>query len=181
MSAILPPGTETRRVGVVLEKRKLDNPWIDHAWRPVQILPGVPEAPPWTLLGRDEKTERWFVGAAELVLYRRESESYIFNLRADAPAVFVVLRRVPDERGIELIDATVCAAEATARSDAGEDMVDSVPMPDDIRDWVAAFVDVNPPTTEYKKRKRDKANPEALARRTYLYESDPLRQMPEDE
>lgn len=180
MSSI-PPGTENLRIGVVLERRKLDNPWIDHSWHAVQILPGELQAPAWTLLTRDEQSERWYAGAADLVLYRRESESYVYNLRATAPSVYVVLRRSADEHGIELVATTVCAAEATARSDAGEDMVEAVPMPDSIRDWVGEFVDINPPTGVHKKRKRDKANPEALARRTYLYESDPFRQMPEDE
>lgn len=54
-------------------------------------------------------------------------------------------------------------------------------MPQPILDWLAGYVQQYPPTKEHYKRKRDRADPEALARRTRLYESDPLRQMPEDE
>ena len=36
--------TETsRQVGVVLRRRRIDNPWIDHMWSPAMILDEVPD------------------------------------------------------------------------------------------------------------------------------------------
>ncbi len=40
-------------VGVVVERRKAKSQWIDHVWRPVAVLDGVPEAAPWTLLSEE--------------------------------------------------------------------------------------------------------------------------------
>ena len=37
-------------VGVVVERRKAASQWIDFLWRPVAVLPGEPEAKPWTVL-----------------------------------------------------------------------------------------------------------------------------------
>src|SRR5205807_3508396 len=37
-------------VGVVVERRVATSPWIEHVWRPVGVLAGVPETPPWTSL-----------------------------------------------------------------------------------------------------------------------------------
>jgi len=31
---------ETLPLGIVLERRKIDNPWVDHTWRPVAVIPG---------------------------------------------------------------------------------------------------------------------------------------------
>ena len=40
-------------VGVVVERSKAASPWIDFIWRPVAVLPGQPETPPWTVLADD--------------------------------------------------------------------------------------------------------------------------------
>lgn len=177
----LPPETELRRVGVIVERRVLDNPWVDHSWRPVQVLPGVPDSEPWTKLDEGEGWVRYYAGPADLYLFRHETETYAYNIESTQPAVWVFLRASVDERGIELHGASVDPGEAHAHNDTGDDIVDFVPMPDPILDWVTDYVRRHPPTKEHFKRKRDRANPEALARKTWLYESDPLRQVPEDE
>lgn len=179
---VRPPETESRHVGVILERRKLDNPWVDHSWRPVQVLPGVPDSQPWTKLAEGENWVQYYAGAAELVLYRHESETYAYNIESAKPAVWLFLRNSTDNPlGIELHGASVDPGEAHAHNDTGDDIVDFVAMPDAILEWVTDYVRRHPPTKEHYKRKRDRANPEALARRTRLYESDPLRQVPEDE
>jgi hypothetical protein len=43
----------SREVGVVLRRRSIDNPWIDHMWSPVMILDEVPETAPWTVLSAE--------------------------------------------------------------------------------------------------------------------------------
>jgi len=174
-------GTEAWQVGVVVERRRLNSRWVDHAWQAVQVLPGAPASPPWTKLAEGEGWERFYIGPAELLLYRRETISYKYNLESSQPSVFVILRRSSDERGIGLHLATVCAGEAHAYAESMEDTVEAVPMPDVIRDWVAEYVTRHHVDEKFYKRKRTKADAEALARRSFLYESDPLRQMPEDE
>lgn len=180
-SDIRPPETESRMVGVILERRKLDNPWVDYSWRPVQVLPGVPDTPSWTKVASGDGWERYYVGGGELKLFRRETISYKYNLESSQPSIFIVLRKTPDEWGVSLHLATVCAGEAHAYAESMEDVVDSLPMPEDIQAWVSSFLEHHHVEQKFYKRKRDRANPEALGRKTYLYESDPLRQMPEDE
>jgi len=34
--------TESMSAGVVLERRKIDNPWQDYTWHPVAVIPGAP-------------------------------------------------------------------------------------------------------------------------------------------
>ena len=174
-------GTETWQVGVVVERRRLNSRWVDHAWQAVQVLPGAPASPPWTRLAEGEGWERFYAGPAELLLYRRETISYKYNLESSQPSVFVILRRNNDERGIALHLATVCAGEAHAYAESMEDTVEAVPMPEEIQNWVSGYVARHHVDEKFYKRKRTKTDTEALARRSFLYESDPLRQMPEDE
>lgn len=181
MTNILPPETETRTIGVILERRRLNNPWKEFSWRPVQVLPGVPGSPPWTKLAEGDGWEQFYAGAAELALYRHESETYAYNIQSAQPAVWIFLRTTDEPPGIALHGASVDPGEAHAHNDTGDDIVDFVPMPEPILAWLVDYVERHPPTREHYKRRRDRANPEALARRSRLYESDPLRQMPEDE
>ncbi len=174
-------GTEAWEVGVVVERRRLSSPWADHAWQAVQVLPGAPTSPPWTRLAEGEGWERFYAGPARLLLYRRETISYKYNLESSQPSVFVILRRSGDERGIGLHLATVCAGEAHAYAESMEDIVEAVPMPEEIHRWVSDYVARHHVEEKFYKRKRTKADTEALARHKFLYQSDPLRQMPEDE
>ncbi len=50
-------------------------------------------------------------------------------------------------------------------TEAGSDLVETVPMPNAIRRMVAAFVAEHHVEQPFVKRKRDRADPEALARR----------------
>src|SRR5262249_50438550 len=52
-------------VGVVVERRRATSPWIDHVWRPVVVLAGVPETAPWTRLAGDANVATFYAGAAE--------------------------------------------------------------------------------------------------------------------
>ncbi len=48
--------TETMSAGVVLERRKIDNPWQDYAWQPVAVIPGAPPRV-FVVLRPDEEDE----------------------------------------------------------------------------------------------------------------------------
>ncbi|MGB9062319.1 MAG: DUF3305 domain-containing protein, partial [Pseudolabrys sp.] len=51
MSSI--PPLARYEVGVVVERSKGASQWVDFHWRPVTILVGVPDTPPWTKLTDD--------------------------------------------------------------------------------------------------------------------------------
>ena len=53
-------------VGVVVERRVATSPWIEHVWRPVRVLAGVPEAEPWTTLPGASGADTFYAGAAEV-------------------------------------------------------------------------------------------------------------------
>jgi hypothetical protein len=78
----------------------------------------------------------------------------------------VVLENTGVEPPWRLAIVTADPAEAEAIAGLGNDeLVDTVPMPPAIEDAVAAFVAEHHVERAFVKRKRDRANPEKMARR----------------
>jgi hypothetical protein len=51
-------------VGIVVERRKATSPWIEHVWRPVAALVGIPATAPWTEIDAQPDAARFFAGGA---------------------------------------------------------------------------------------------------------------------
>lgn len=143
-------------VGVVVERRKATSPWLDFVWQPTTVLPGVPAAEPWTALGPVGDTTGFFAGTATVQLYRTETANYIDNLTSDAPLLWVVLRPTDRQPPYELVAVTADPAEGEAYTEAGNDLVDTVAMPVEIRDALEAFVAEHHVARPFFKRQRDR-------------------------
>ncbi len=167
------PGTVRIPVAVLAERRPGVTPWADWTWRAVEVLEGaVPELPPWTLLREAEGRSLFFAGAAEVALHPTDTANYRENLRAEAPRVWVVLREAaagaeapPPPPGLLLQCVTVDAGEAQIYADAGADLLEALPMPPGLRAATEAFVAQHHVERRFLKRRRDRADPEAMARR----------------
>ena len=152
-------------VGVVVERRKAQSQWIDFIWRPATVLAGLPDAVPWTVLASDGDGATFYAGTAEISLYRTETTNYRGNLATGAPVLWVALRPTGVEPPYDIIAVTADPAEGEALTEAGNDLVDVVPMPEPVRDLIEAFVAEHHVERPFYKRQRDRADPEALARR----------------
>jgi hypothetical protein len=150
-------------VGVVVVKRALKNPWASHAWLPLAILPAVPDAPPWTCLASQGGDETWYAGASEITLHAAATGHYRDNLTAAQPSLWVVLRPVGDE--VELVSVLADPYEGEALAESIGAIVEPVPMPLDVQRRVQAFFEAFHVERQFFKRKRDRADPEAMARR----------------
>jgi Protein of unknown function (DUF3305) len=145
-------------VGVVVERHRATSPWLDFVWRPVSVLPGIPAAKPWTPLGPVGDTTTFFAGTATIALHRTETANYIDNLSSGAPLLWVVLRPTEAQPPYEVLAVTADPAEGEAFTEAGNDLVETVPMPADIEDVVAAFVAEHHVDRAFFKRRRDTDN-----------------------
>jgi len=153
-------------VGVVLERSKSSSQWADFYWRPVGVLAGVPDTPPGTKLSDDGERATFYAGSTDIELYRTETANYRDNLRLETPLLWVILRPVEADPPYELAAVTADPAEGEAMTEAGANLVDTVVMPKPVQDVVAAFVAEHHVEEDvFVKRKRDRANPEAMARR----------------
>lgn len=156
---------ERMSIGVVIERRRVEHPWQPERWRAVAALPGRPAAAPGTLLARGEGWARYYAGAVELALFPGETEGYRDNLASSRPAIYVVLRRCDGEPGLALRAATVDPGEIEAQAEAGDDLIEALPLPPAVAAWIAGFVARHHVERPFHKRRRDRADPEALAPR----------------
>jgi len=127
-------------VGVVVERHKATSPWLDFVWRPVSILSGLPAAAPWTLIGTDADRQTFYAGTASIALYRTETANYLSNLSSGAPLLWVVLRPREADPPYEVLAVTADPAEGEAFAEAGNDLIETVPMPADIAGAIEAFI-----------------------------------------
>jgi Protein of unknown function (DUF3305) len=152
-------------VGVVVERRKAASPWIDFTWQPVAILPGQPDAAPWTVLATDGDRTTFYAGPAQIELHRTETAQYRDNLASAAPSLWVALRSTGVEPAYAIVAVTADPAEGESFTQVGDDLVEAVAMPQAVRDLVEAFVAEHHVERPFVKRERDRADPEGLARR----------------
>ena len=122
MSSI--PPLARYEVGVVVERSKGASRWVDFHWRPVSVLVGVPDTPPWTKLTDDGERATFYAGAAAVELYRTETAHYRDNLQMDPPQLWVVLRPVERDPPYELAIVTADPAEGEGMTEAGEQIVE---------------------------------------------------------
>jgi hypothetical protein len=160
-------------VGVVVERSKALNPWLDFVWRPVSVLSGIPSAEPWTILGTTGDKTTYFAGTATIDLYRTETANYIDNLEAGTPLLWVVLRATGAQPPYEVVAVTADPAEGEAFTEVGNDLVETVSMPDDIEAALEAFVAEHHVERPFVKRKRDKDDPGRSGRGRKPWENKP--------
>jgi hypothetical protein len=152
-------------VGVVVERCKADSPWIDFVWRGIGVLPDEPEMMPWTLIREQDGATLFYAGSATVDLYRSETERYRDNLSTGTPSVWIVLSPVEGPFPYAVAAVTADPAEGEAFTEAGANLVEAVPMPEVLHEAIENFINEHHVETEFVKRERRRADPEALARR----------------
>jgi hypothetical protein len=160
---------EEMLVGIVVERRKLSSPWLDHAWLPVAVLPGAPDVAAWTLLDPNEGSPRYYAGAHPIRLFPGETAQHRDNLASGQPRIWVAVRptgaALPADPPVAIVGVTVDPSEGEAFTYAGDDVVEALPMPPEIAGRVAGFVEAHHIERPFVKRKRDRADPEGLGQR----------------
>lgn len=150
-------------VGVLIARRKLKGPWADHAWLPHSILAAAPETPAGTKLSADTGEEIYYAGPFEVSLHASETGHYRDNLSSGRPCLWVSLQpAAPDE--YEVVTVTADPYEGEALAQGHGEIIEALPMPADLQEKVAAFIAAFHVERPFIKRKRDRADPEALAR-----------------
>jgi hypothetical protein len=126
-------------IGVVIERRTAESAWADFVWRPAAVLPGVPDAAPWTELDSDPECTRFYAGPARIELHRSDVSGYRDNLLS-AALLWVVLQPSGREPAYTIAAVTAEPSEGEAYSESAINLVDTVPMPGPVRAIIARFV-----------------------------------------
>jgi hypothetical protein len=159
------PPLETIPVGVVVERTKGTSAWVDYLWRASAVLAGVPDTPLWSKLSDDGERATFYAGAATIELHRTETTNYRANLATGTPLLWVVLRKTDSEPPYKVFAVLADPAEGEAMTEAGNDLVETVAMPEPVQEALGRFIEAHHVEREFVKRKRDRANKEALAKR----------------
>jgi hypothetical protein len=146
-------------VGVVVERRKARSMWVDCLWRPVTVFAGIPPLAPWTPLGTEAETSLLYAGEAMIELHRTEVTNYRDNLASGAPTLWVVMCSTASDPPYRLLAVTADPAEGEAFTDAGNNLVEAVPMPPDIAEIVSRFVARHHVERPFIKRQRGRQTP----------------------
>jgi hypothetical protein len=165
------PGAVRVEVGVVVERRPGVTPWAEHAWAAREVLEDFPPLPPWTVLREEAGRTLFFAGAAVVALHPTDTDNYIHNLEQAVPRVWVLLRPVGAAPGLALQAVTVDAGEAELFAESGSDLLEALPLPSGLRLLLERFVAEHHRVREFHKRKRDRADAEALGRRPRVRET----------
>jgi hypothetical protein len=148
-------------VGVLVERRRAKTRWLDFVWRPISVLAGKPTAAPWTLIGAEADTDIFYAGEAAIELHRTETTNYRANLASRAPALWVVLRRTASEPAYKIVSVTADPSEGEAFTDAGNDLVETVPMPVAVIERITGFITEHHVDRPFIKRRRELGKPQA--------------------
>jgi hypothetical protein len=148
--------TASLRVSVVLERRRASSPWANEMWLPVAVLPDAPDLSPGTPLGVSETGERFFAGAFTLDLHRTDTATYRDNLASGAPRIWVAARLEAGAEFPAIVAVTADPAEGEALTEAGGDIVEAVPMPEQFAAVLELFVAEHHIERPFYKRKRDR-------------------------
>lgn len=145
-------------LGIVLRRSPGVTRWASWSWRAVGVLPGAGPAR-WRELRREGEVVEYHAATVPLELYRAEAEAYLAELQTDPPSIYVVLRRDElsdaEDEPIEVLLATASPYEAQDYADAGDDMVEQVPMPPALRAWVEDYAARHSRGGCFVKRQRD--------------------------
>lgn len=151
--------TKSLMVGVVLAREAIDHPWQDHRWRPLDVMIGVTDVAPETIVKEGDGFVHYFCGMFPIELHRKETPAYVANLENSPPVVYVVACEAENDQAalpFEIRLVTVSPFEAQDFLDTGEDIVEAIPMAPSLLAWVEEFVQTHHVEEKFIKRRRDR-------------------------
>lgn len=158
-AAPLPNPTEIPVTVLVECRQARSGRWVEEQWEAVAVVAGEDmgaDAAETTLVHQDDESRRYLWTGLTVMLYRDAGESYWYNLMSGRPYLYVICDKTEDEDGAEsLVPMLVTADQQEAAGHMEtDDWVYSVPMPEQVHQWVERFVVEHYVPAQKKKRKR---------------------------
>ena len=144
-----------REVTIVLERRPSRHPWGTDIWKPLAVLDEALFTDGWREVEADSGCHVFHYGPVPVTLHRRLGEAYDANIETEKPALWVMLDDEDNEpvpyrvRGV-----TLDPYEAMGVLDSGEGLVERLPVPASILQWMVGYLKEMPEPEQFRKRKR---------------------------
>ena len=150
-------------LGIIIERRKSKHPWADWNWKPVAVFVDIGHSNKGgaQLMGNDE-FQQFHAGTLMLNLHRKDTEALRLNLMLPEPELYVVLRESDEDSEFPFKPYMVTASSYDAQdfTDAGDDIIEKLAMPEAVAAFIQAFVEEHHVEQEFKKRRRDRLDVE---------------------
>jgi hypothetical protein len=150
-----------REIGVVLARRGVDNPWIDHVWSPHAVLVPAPATAPGMKLSQEGSVELFYAGPATIELHPSETANYRDNLESGGPKLWIAARTKADGVAPDFIRATADPTEGEALFESGAEIVGTLALPAELAGWIAGFIETFHVERVFVKRQRDRSERKA--------------------
>lgn len=145
-------------VGVIIRSTPSQSRWIDVTYQVIGLLPGAPAAN-WAELRRDGDIVDYHAATLQLDLHRTDTDAYLVALDTEPPSAYVVMQSEPgDDDRPRPVTITASPYEAQDHLDAGDDIVERVPMPPEMVDWVRDYIAKHHKEDPFYKRSRDRTD-----------------------
>lgn len=142
------------QVAVVMQRERQPNQW--EAWRH-SVVEVVEDAAAFgaqpRLLHEAGGVARYLHPGFQLELFRDEGEGYHLNLTSGAPVWFVMWRIDDDDASLAVPQQVSLSYNEAGRWLDAQERVDNVPLPEDVRAWLAEYTQANY-TPEARQRRR---------------------------
>jgi hypothetical protein len=131
-------------VAVVIEREARPNRWEDWRFRIAEVLPdeGAFGTAP-RLLRDDGRVARFLHPGLRVELFRDEGEGYFLNLASGTPVWFVTWRISDEDPSRAWPEAVTLSYNEAGRWLDAQERVDNLPLPDDVRAWLAEYTEAH--------------------------------------
>ena len=151
---------ETVPLCVILARRDAHSPWTDYIWEPVSVVLDAPAGVHGKICREGDGWTQFFMECDPLELHRKDAPAYRECLaEGENASLWVILQEDDDPESdlpfsVQLVTAS--PFEAQDYLDSGELLVETVPMPQLLRAFIADYVENCPPEEKFIKRKQKK-------------------------
>lgn len=157
------------RVGLVMQRRPINNRWQPFQWRPIELISGPLASRGGTQCIRNEESDtRWLFTGFEVKLLTAESEGYFLNISSPSPCWFVMwrLEEIDNQEVACPKHLTLSYNEASRLMDGGE-RVDTLPASPEVVEMLVRFTGKHyQPEQKTRRRKPSFEGGEAVSKMT---------------
>ncbi len=116
------------------------------------------------LLDSSDTITRWLGEPSRLDLHSTDLDAYVYNLTSPQPSVFSVAHELEEPVANGLIWKTHLVTMSSYQAEeymSGDDaLIGKLVMPEDVREWLEAFVALHYKDSTFRKRRRDRLDTE---------------------
>jgi hypothetical protein len=131
-------------VAVVMERIARPNAWEDWQHRVTEVVADEGQfGNEPRLLHDDGKVSRWLHPGLVVELFADECKGYFLNLTSGAPVWFVMWQRDENDASLARPGGVSLSYIMSDRWLSSDERVDTVPLPDDVQEWLRVFTNEN--------------------------------------